>query len=348
MKQLELFDKDRNASASLIDADHSGIPEDHELLAMFEAARLAEGAHPRTVQREISQLRSICREAASISGSKPLTDVFCDVKLLAAVLSIPKVPIARSTGHSRLIAAQRFLRVMGQALGQDPDIALAKLDVSLPARRRANWHDAGTVVAGTRNRLRQRRPVLDTQDLHRIVHAASRQGGDRGRRDRALVALHCFSGLRPEEIVRLRWEQLTIRQRNGEWSASVSVTRRHRNWALPLPRPSAEPLIDLQNSIGPPLDSFGSTIFRSYPSSTRHLSYRAARGILSESCERAGLPRVEAVDLRAAFAHWLRLQGLSDHETAAVLGLEKVRSVDRLLARHRALDAQRRVREILP
>jgi hypothetical protein len=45
-------------------------------------------------------------------------------------------------------------------------------------------------------------------------------------------------------------------------------------------------------------------------------------------------------------AHWLRGQGLSDHEVAQVLGLARVRSVDRLLQRHTALDAQRVVREI--
>jgi hypothetical protein len=49
--------------------------------------------------------------------------------------------------------------------------------------------------------------------------------------------------------------------------------------------------------------------------------------------------------LRAACAHWLRSQGLSDHEVAPVLGLAQVRSVDRLLRHHAALDAQRRVKE---
>ena len=44
----------------------------------------------------------------------------------------------------------------------------------------------------------------------------------------------------------------------------------------------------------------------------------------------------------------LRIQGLSDHEIAAVLGLAKVRSVDLLLQRHGALDAQRAVREWRP
>jgi hypothetical protein len=61
----------------------------------------------------------------------------------------------------------------------------------------------------------------------------------------------------------------------------------------------------------------------------------------------ASLPPVESTSLRAAFSHWLRSQGLSDHEVAVVMGLERVRSVDRLLRHHAALDAQRAVREAL-
>jgi predicted transcriptional regulator len=62
---------------------------------------------------------------------------------------------------------------------------------------------------------------------------------------------------------------------------------------------------------------------------------------------RGGLPTVESTALRAAFAHWLRGLGLSDHEVAAILGLAWVRSVDQLLQHHAALDAQRVVREVL-
>jgi len=69
--------------------------------------------------------------------------------------------------------------------------------------------------------------------------------------------------------------------------------------------------------------------------------------VLQNACRRTGLPAVESAALRAAFTHWLRGQGLSDHEAAAVLGLARVKSVDRLLRHHAALDAQRAVREKL-
>ena len=81
--------------------------------------------------------------------------------------------------------------------------------------------------------------------------------------------------------------------------------------------------------------------------SGRPLSYRAARDVLHDACRRAGLPVVEAASLRAACAHWLRAQGLSDHEVVAVLGLARIRSLDQLLVRHAALDAPRAVREVI-
>jgi hypothetical protein len=69
--------------------------------------------------------------------------------------------------------------------------------------------------------------------------------------------------------------------------------------------------------------------------------------MLWDACRRAGLQSDEAASLRAVSAHVLRNQGLSDHEVAAVLGLTRVRSVDRLLRHHASLDAQRAVRKIL-
>jgi hypothetical protein len=71
------------------------------------------------------------------------------------------------------------------------------------------------------------------------------------------------------------------------------------------------------------------------------------RSIVQRACARAGFPTASAADLRAAVAYWLRLRGLSDHETAAVLGLRRVKTLDRLLTRHEVLDAQRRVRELV-
>jgi integrase len=96
---------------------------------------------------------------------------------------------------------------------------------------------------------------------------------------------------------------------------------------------------------GAEMSSLSGPVFRAQGRTGRPLSYRLARSMLTAACRRAGYPVVEAVELRAGFASWLRAQGLSDHEVAEVLGLARVRSVDDLLRRHAALGAQRTVRE---
>jgi hypothetical protein len=87
-------------------------------------------------------------------------------------------------------------------------------------------------------------------------------------------------------------------------------------------------------------------VFRRNNHGKQPLSLQALRAIVLGRCKEVGFPRATVNDLRAAFAYWLGSQGLSDHETTAVIGLKQVRSLDRLLARHKALDAQRQVREI--
>jgi integrase len=235
---------------------------------------------------------------------------------------------------------------MGRSLGRDPASDLVALDALLPAHRSKGWHSTGTMVAGAPGRRRRRGPTLDAADLRRMVDAAGAVGGTNAVRDGALVALHCFSGLRPEEIVGLRWEDLTTElTAKGHYGLTASVERSERRVSLILPGPAAEAIEALARTAGGTIESLAGPVFRSRGTMSQPLSYRAARDVLQNACRWAGLPLVDAASLRAACAHWLRNQGLSDHEVAAVLGLARVRSVDRLLQRHAALDAQRRVRE---
>lgn len=162
------------------------------------------------------------------------------------------------------------------------------------------------------------------------------------------MSLHCFSGLRPEEIVRLRWDDLdTELTASGHYGLTATVTRRGGQVALILPAPAADPIADLARMVGVAIESLSGAVFKARGMADRSLSYRAARDILTDACVGAGLPAVDAAALRAACAQWLRSKGLSDHEVASVLGLARVRSVDRLLRRHAALSAQRTVRELL-
>ena len=288
------------------------------------------------------------REAGALGQPAALGGIFADLGLVARTLREPQVPIARTTGRARLVAVQRFIQVMGPALGRDPAADLATLDSLLPTRRPTGWHTTGTLVAGVPGRRRRRGPTLDAADLRRLVDAAGTGLIAQAPRDRALVALHCFSGLRPEEIVRLRWETLSTElTASGHYGLTVTVDRDNRRVLLLLPGPASDAVEALAGAMGGSVESLTGPVFCARGAPGRPLSYRAARDTLRDACRRAGLPPVDSSTLRAACAHWLRSQGLSNHEVAAVLGLARVRSVDRLLRHHAALDAQRAVREIL-
>lgn len=300
------------------------------------------------MDREISQLRAIARESTADDGPAALGELFGELPRVARLLLEPRRPIARSTGRARLLAAERFIRIVGPALGRNATVDLATLDRLLPSTKPLGWHTAGTVVAGEPRR-RHRGPTLDGADLDRIVDQAGvGHDGERAARDRALVALHGFSGLRPEEIVGLRWEDVARELTPaGFWGLTAGVSRRGVRVCLLLPGRAGMAIQALAEHAGEEMASLSGPVFRARGRSGRPLGYRSARAIVHAACRRVGLPAMEAVELRAAFAAWLRAQGLSDHEVADVLGLAKVRSVDGLLRGHAALAAQRILRETL-
>ena len=160
-----------------------------------------------------------------------------------------------------------------------------------------------------------------------------------------MVALHCFSGLRAEEIVALHWEAIEWRVVDDVEELRVWVERGTRMLHLPVPGPAVEAMAAYVAVVQSQTGKCADAVFRCGVLSPHPLSYRAARNLVVGACQRAGYGPVASVELRAAFAAWLRYRGLSDHEVAAVLGVARVRSVDRLLTRHVALSAQRAVRE---
>jgi integrase len=186
--------------------------------------------------------------------------------------------------------------------------------------------------------------TLYPADLCRIVGTPSPTSSYRTARDRAIVALASFSGLLADEMVSLTRGQVTTHHRSD--CIVVEVVRAGCPLQLPVARPGAEPLFALLSTYGPSEQQPTLPLYRRTEKDERSLSLQALRAIIRGRCEAAGLRHVTAASLHAAFAYWLRIQGLSDHEVAAVLGLRRVRSLDRLFAGHKALDAQRQVREL--
>jgi integrase len=317
------------------------------LLEQYRQSRLVAGATPATVVREVSQLRSLARSVAGTQAAA-LRTLFSEASTVARALLEPSAPIAASTGgRTRLVAAQRFVHTCGAEVGiADPATFLNALDEQLPRRVVQRWNAAGTIVAGVNVRRRSLCPTLYPSDLDRILASVALSPGYRGMRDRALVALHCYSGLRPDEIMHL--QGANVQADSAAHLAVVVVRRDGRVLRLLVPAAGAEPLLLLtrhDTEVGRRPDVY---VFRRSGAADKPLTSRAIRAIVQRACRHAGFPTASAADLRAAFAYWLRLQGFSDHETAAVLGLAHVRTLDRLLARHEALDAQRRVREMMP
>jgi integrase len=343
--QLPLFD----SSTAKRGTPPSSEAQSEALLVEFRSARLRAGAHPQSVRREVSQLRSIAREARHFVRGLTMATLVVDLATAARALCEPRTRISRSTGRTRLIAFQRFLGIVGPTLGRDPIADLDVLDELLPSRGPTTWRSSGTVVAGTAERRRRRGPALNVEDLNRIIEAVGSTGNpERNCRDRALVALLCFSGLRPLEVVRLRWEQLTTDLvRTGHYGPTFRVERNGEGVKLPILGPAACLVEQLAGLTSGKTASLSGPIFPAASGSVRPLSYRTARQILLRACVKAGLPPLESAELRAAYAHWLRVRGLSDNEVASVLGLARVRTVDRLISRHAALNAQRQVREVL-
>lgn len=295
MHQLALFDAPLSPAAR-----PKFDPTSLALLQRFRAERLAERAHPRSVQREISQIRSLAREAGADGCPRPLAQLIEDLPCVARVLTEPVSAIARSTGRSRLIAIQRFLRIIGHALGHDVRRDLASLDALLPAQRGVGWHTSGTLVAGRPSRRRQLAPVLSWSDLEELVEATKRLEPTRlATRNQALVALHCFTGLRPEEIVRLRWEDIhrvTPDDLDAPARLCAAVTRAGRSWSLPTVGPAGDALVELASDPPHSNDVWTGALFRGRGSASKPLSYRAARSIIAAACEQAELPIVGAVD----------------------------------------------------
>src|SRR4051794_32616746 len=81
------------------------------LLEQYRDTRLAQGAHERSVAREVSQLRSLAREAGDGTTPADLRTLVGDPLLAAQALSEPRTPISRSTGLARLNALQRLLQI---------------------------------------------------------------------------------------------------------------------------------------------------------------------------------------------------------------------------------------------
>lgn len=290
------------------------------------------GTTERTVRNEASQIRALCREAGS-SEAMPLRELMRGPADVARALTRPREPIARSTGLKRLRAIQRFIRTVPGATASDADQFESEIDKLLAPTSRRTWDLAPVLVAGQRARRRPQGTVLFETDI-RAIEAAARSPTS-GVVVEAIVSLCCRSALELEELVALQWSQF----KHEADATYVVITRRGRQVELLVDAPAAIAISRL------PGKRTG-YVFPSRRSASGHLTTRAASKMLLAASRGAGLRRVGHFDLRKAFAYSLRTRGFSVGEVAVLVGITRASTVDSWLLDHRAINAQRRIREL--
>ena len=183
------------------------------------------------VRGEVSQLRTVAREAESRGEGNTLPEVLADISTLAKVLTTPAKRPAATTALIRLGAINAALVLLfGNEEGRR---RIDELDRALPRRAATEWYQSGVILAGERSRRRAQSPSVEPSDLMRIVEAAGAgKRGSRSLRDRLLVATHCYSGLDAGEIRSLHWSDLRWEPEGEAWSVGVERGERRTRLAI--------------------------------------------------------------------------------------------------------------------
>ena len=281
---------------------------------------------------EVSQLRSLVREAVRQGGGSRLPEVLSNCSALAGVLTAPAKRPSAATALIRLGAINAALLFL---FGEDEGRRrIDELDKALPKRAEAEWYQSGVILAGERARRRAQSPTIEPGDLLRIVEAAgARRRTALSLRDRLLVAVHCYSGLGAGEIRVLRWDDLRWESEGEAWSAAAARgTKRTR---LAIFGPAASLMIRHRLEA----EAFDEYAFANSRGET--LTDRQVRRIVLAACSAAGFPHAARSTLMSASAAYLSAAWLRDHDVAFALGIADMRTINRLLKPHHKLAAQR-------
>lgn len=311
------------------------LSEDELLLvARFRAARDAQNAATRTIDAEVSQLRTLRRDLIRRGTGTSLTEIVSNPALAGVLLMESSQSCLPPTMETRLRAVQRLLQL--DVSHEDGRRRLAALDAALPSGPSRGWHDAGIRVGGQRGRVIQR-PTLDVAALRDILHVAEAESPESG----ALAGLLCCSALPLASICALRWRDVTWGADRMSCTVSLGQERGRRDFVIIGPAPGV--LIRLHVGTRREDSEF---VFPGRKTGTP-ITTRAAHEKLKGWAARAGLAQVTRHGLASALAESLRAAGVDDPSIQVVMGRRQVRSVDHLLAAHLRLESQRRVQAAL-
>lgn len=325
MSQPRLFDlaplQPRSARGRL-DAESEALLDAYRHHYLRERSR-------GTVRGEVSQLRTVVREAAHRGLDRTLREVLSDTSMLVSILTSPAGQPSRSTAAIRLGAiVAALLLVYGNEEGQQ---RISNLDAALPKDDGADWHRTGVILAGRPERKRAQSPTIEPSDLAAITHAVA--AGKQGLRDRLLVAIHCYSGLGAGEIGALRWSEIRWESGSEVWSTPIERNGKRSRAVI---FGSAASLMVRMRLEARPTDDYVFTNGRSGP-----ISDRQVRRIVLAACASAGFPLATRTTLMSATAAYLSAEGFTDHQVAVALSIADMGTINRLLKPHQRLKAQR-------
>jgi integrase len=300
-----------------------------EEVSAYRRWRAESGVAEATLAAEVSQLRSLARQAEQRSGST-LSDLRGKPQEATQLIEQAGQSLSLSTILTRIRAFERFLM-----MGASPYLGRQRVEAfraALPKKASRGWHEAGVSPAGTRTRKRMPGPTPTLEALEAIVEA----GLSRSLRSGAVAALACFSGLDVKEMRELRWRDLHWHDNGASPYWEVKVRRRGHRATVFVVGLGAKAL--LKHGLSSGLDRDAS-VLRGRESG-EPLSERALRDDLKHTCASAGWPRATRPQLLSAFAAWLRSCGFDDHSIRLTVGRRRAATVDRLLHRQTQLEAQ--------
>jgi len=316
------------------------------LLQRYTEGRLQSGSKPAasTVRTECDYLRGMVFASISLGGPTTLEALRDDPQTVAKILR--EWPRTRGTLNTMLAA---MLRLIDFTVDDVPEAERLKEQVQAglyprPSGNRS-WNVLPRTVGGSR-RVQRRRPVLSQADILKIVDAASVASPDDETvlRDRAIVALACWSGISPYELPTLRWEQLLGHRSTAEapWCATIHDVAHHgRLVCIPVVEDAAPYLRDLVAAASMGRGRLSGYMFRRSRGKEHPLTYSMTRRIVRLAVQNAGLPACDDTTLKRAYATYLKQRGLNDYAIRDALGLKTMASVESHLLQHRWSAAQR-------
>lgn len=307
-------------------------PESEVLIAAFRAKRQASSDSEPTIAAEVSQLRSLVKDAYSRFRLR-LADLLTQPEKAAELIEAAGNTLGRSTVQTRIRAVQKLAMInLGEIQGKR---WIASFRASLPKRPSRGWHDEGISLPGTPSQPHPHSPTPDPAALETILHLAVRLS----QTDAAIAGLACFSGLELDEICGLRWKDVRWTDQRDAAICEVRVQRRGQITTCLILPIGAKPLLSLALASGFQRDAF---LFPGRQMD-RPLSKGAIRNRLKRLCLHAGWPRLSRTQLCAAFVMWLRGHGYDDHSIRLIIGRRRAATIDRLLRHSTSIAAQLRV-----